>query len=76
MHKYLIIILICLTLGLAPFKPEPHILGKLRWILGGAKGMSLTDWGDALFHGAPWLVLLFVAVRDTFRRMKRTRSSQ
>ena len=46
------------TLGLAPFFPEPHILGKLRWIAGGAKGMQLVDWFDALMHGAPWLLLI------------------
>jgi hypothetical protein len=23
----------CVTLGLAPFFPEPHIWGKLKWIL-------------------------------------------
>ncbi len=46
-----------LTLGLAPFAPEPHILGKLRWVAGGANGMALMDWGDLAFHGAPWIWL-------------------
>ncbi len=49
----------CLTLGLAPFFPEPHIWGKLRWIAGGGVGMQAIDWFDALFHGFPWLLLLF-----------------
>jgi hypothetical protein len=44
MKKYLFVILACLTLGLAPYAPEPHIVGKIRWILGGAKGMALIDW--------------------------------
>ncbi|MFB9296076.1 hypothetical protein [Persicitalea jodogahamensis] len=48
----------CLTMGLAPFRPEPHILGKLRWVLGGAAGMKLVDWGDFLLHGLPWVGLL------------------
>jgi hypothetical protein len=47
-----------LTLGLAPFAPEPHILGKLRWIAGGAVGMGGMDWFDVLLHGAPWVWLL------------------
>ncbi|MDP1815813.1 MAG: hypothetical protein CFE22_10490 [Cytophagaceae bacterium BCCC1] len=51
-----------LTLGLAPFVPEPHVLGKIRWVLGGAKGMQMMDWGDLLMHGAPWLWLIFTAV--------------
>ena len=52
-----VIILLCLTLGLAPFQPEPHIVGKIRWILGGANGMGLMDWLDFLFHGLPWFLL-------------------
>ena len=53
-----LILLLCLTLGLAPYFPEPHILGKFRWILGGAKGMELMDWFDVLLHGLPWLLLV------------------
>ena len=52
------ILVACLTLGLAPFFPEPHILGKVRWIAGGAVGMQLMDWLDFLMHGAPWLLLI------------------
>ena len=47
-----------LTLGLAPFVPEPHIWGKLRWIAGGAVGMQPMDWFDTLLHGTPWILLL------------------
>lgn len=47
-----------LTLGLAPFAPEPHIWGKLRWIAGGAHGMKAMDWFDVFLHGTPWLLLL------------------
>ena len=28
------------TIGLAPFFPEPHVWGKLKWVLGGAVGMQ------------------------------------
>jgi len=52
------LLLACLTLGLAPFFPEPHILGKLKWIAGGAVGMQPLDWFDAIFHGAPWLLMI------------------
>jgi hypothetical protein len=51
-------VLFSLTLGLAPFSPEPHIWGKLKWVLGGAEGMQLMDWGDLLMHGAPWIGLI------------------
>lgn len=45
-----------LTLGLAPFVPEPHLFGKIRWILGGAVGMKAIDWFDFVLHGTPWLL--------------------
>jgi hypothetical protein len=48
----------CATLGLAPFTPEPHIVGKIQWILGGAVGMKPIDWFDSLLHGLPWILLL------------------
>lgn len=52
-----IVLLLCLTLGLAPFSPEPHIWGKLKWIAGGAHGMQLMDWVDVLQHGIPFVLL-------------------
>lgn len=57
-NNYKIILLLCLTLGLAPFLPEPHIWGKVKWIVGGAKGMGLVDWFDVLLHGFPWVLLI------------------
>lgn len=57
---------LCLTLGLAPFFPEPHILGKVRWIAGGAVGMGLIDWLDFFMHGLPWLYLLYLLNKKLF----------
>jgi len=51
-------LLFALTLGLAPFTPEPHIWGKLKWIAGGAVGMKPMDWFDTFLHGFPWVMLL------------------
>jgi hypothetical protein len=59
-----------LTLGLAPFSPEPHILGKLRWLLGGAKGMQIQDYGDTLMHGLPWLLFIYFLVQYTLIKIK------
>jgi len=58
MNDIKLILLACATLGLAPFFPEPHIWGKLKWILGGAHGMQLMDWLDTLMHGIPWVLLI------------------
>lgn len=57
LNNWRIIILLCLTLGLAPFFPEPHIWGKLKWIVGGAVGMQAEDWFDVLLHGFPFILL-------------------
>jgi hypothetical protein len=62
------LLLLCLTLGLAPFFPEPHVWGKLMWVLGGAKGMQTMDWLDLLMHGAPWLLLAGWATGSVIRR--------
>jgi hypothetical protein len=51
-------LVVSLTLGLAPFVPEPHIFGKIRWIMGGAVGMKALDWFDFVQHGFPWVLLV------------------
>ncbi|HET8964053.1 MAG TPA: hypothetical protein VFM99_09160 [Chitinophagales bacterium] len=61
------IIIVCLVLGLAPFYPEPHIWGKIKWIAGGAVGMTTMDWIDVLWHGWPFILLF----RWIFLKIKR-----
>ena len=51
-------LLLSLTLGLAPFVPEPHLFGKIRWAMGGAVGMGPADWFDLAMHGTPWILLI------------------
>ncbi len=51
-------LIISLTLGLAPFVPEPHIVGKVKWLAGGAVGMQPMDWFDLVLHGTPWILLV------------------
>ena len=48
-----------LSLGLAPFLPQPHLWGKIKWIIGGANEMQAADWFDFFMHGAPWFLLIF-----------------
>jgi len=71
-NNWKMVIALCLTLGLAPFLPEPHIWGKLRWVAGGARGMEGLDWFDLLFHGLPWLLLLRLLIVSLVRRLKRS----
>ncbi len=67
--------LAALTLGLAPFTPEPHLLGKLRWVAGGAKGMVVQDWFDLVLHGAPWVWLLAALGLKLYSRMRASEHS-
>lgn len=55
-------IIAALTLGLAPFVPEPHIWQKLRMLADGSLTRPL-DIFDLLFHGLPWLALAAKLVR-------------
>jgi len=48
------IILICLTLGLAPFNP-PHVVEKIEMLIDG-RLERLIDWIDLIMHGTPWLL--------------------
>lgn len=60
-----LILILCLTLGLAPYFPEPHIWGKIKWLWGGGVGMKPMDYFDFLFHGAPFFLLIrYVIVRN------------
>jgi hypothetical protein len=54
------LILVCLTLGLAPFMP-PHIVEKVQMLLKG-KLVRPIDWFDLILHGTPWVILLIKAV--------------
>lgn len=51
-----VIVVACLTLGLAPFSP-PHIVEKLAMLFRGQL-VKAIDWFDLLLHGAPWLLLI------------------
>lgn len=60
-------IVLSLTLGLAPFTPEPHVWGKLKWILGGGEGMQLMDYFDLLMHGTPWVGLIVLSIKKVLK---------
>lgn len=60
--KIQLALILSLTLGLAPFFPEPHIWGKIKWLLGGAEGMGKMDYFDLVLHGFPWLFLLYAII--------------
>jgi len=59
---WIFLVAAALTLGLAPFVPQPHLFEKLRMLAGGALRRPI-DWFDLLLHGLPWALLIAKAVR-------------
>jgi hypothetical protein len=59
-----------LTLGLPPFTLEPHIWGKLRWILGGAEGILAMDLFDFILHGTPSVWLAWEVIQSFRNKSK------
>ena len=60
--RILFALALALTLGLAPFVPEPHLVGKVKWVLGGANGMKPMDYFDLVLHGSPWVYLIYTII--------------
>ena len=52
-----LLIVLCLTLGLAPFAPQPHVWEKLKMLVSGELTRAI-DIFDLLLHGSPWLLLI------------------
>ena len=55
-----LLIVACLTLGLAPFFP-PHIWEKLVMLSRGELVRPI-DWFDLFYHGIPWILLALKAI--------------
>ena len=49
-------LVIALTLGLAPFTPQPHIVEKLAMLVNGELSKPI-DIFDLFLHGTPWALL-------------------
>ena len=52
-----LLVVLCLTLGLAPFTPEPHLWEKLKMLVS-AELTEPLDIFDFLLHATPWLLLI------------------
>ncbi len=59
-------VIAALTLGLAPFFPEPHLWEKLRMLAGGTLVKPL-DLFDLLLHATPWVLLILKVWRIVSR---------
>jgi len=56
------LIVIALTLGLAPFSPQPHVVEKLSMLFNGTLSKPI-DIFDLLLHGTPWVLLAIKLIR-------------
>lgn len=61
-----LVIVACLTLGLAPFVPEPHIWEKLKMLAAGTL-VKPIDIFDLIYHALPWLLAMAKLVRQMTR---------
>ena len=62
-----LLLIAALTLGLAPFFPQPHIAEKIHMLLSGTLAKPL-DIFDFLLHGLPFGVLAAKLARMVHRR--------
>ena len=62
-----LVILACLTLGLAPFFPEPHIWEKLKMLFAGTLAKPI-DIFDLALHAVPFLLLAAKLARLALNR--------
>jgi hypothetical protein len=69
-YKYLVPL--ALLLGLAPFRPMPHLTEKLQMLLAGSLTRPL-DIFDLIWHSWPLALLGFKIGRDLARRVQRGR---
>ena len=58
-----LLLVIALTLGLAPFTPQPHVVEKLGMLFNGELSKPI-DIFDLLLHGTPWVLLAMKLVRQ------------
>jgi hypothetical protein len=62
-----LVVIAVLTLGLAPFLPEPHVWEKLRMLAAGTLSRPI-DIFDLVLHGTPWVLLAVKLARGVVLR--------
>jgi len=68
------LLIAALTLGLAPFVPQPHVLEKLQMLAAGTLTRPI-DIFDLLLHGTPFVLLLLKLLRMYTRRTPKSSSA-
>ncbi len=65
--SYTTLIIIAILLGLAPFKPEPHVWEKLKMLFDGTL-VKPIDIFDLVMHGTPFLLLGLKVIRQQIKK--------
>lgn len=65
--QYSILVPITIALAIAPVRPEPHLVEKLRMLRQGTLNRPL-DIFDLLLHSVPILILVVKVIRDLWLR--------
>ena len=66
---YGLLIPIAVLLGLAPFRPEPHLIEKIRMLFGGTLHRPI-DIFDLALHGAPAVLLVTRVLADVMAAVR------
>ena len=69
------LLIIAILMGLAPFKPEPHLLQKLSMLADGSLGKPI-DIFDLAIHGLPVLLLAAKLLRMTMKGSEKTEGGE
>lgn len=64
-----LLVIVSVTLGLAPFVPEPHLWEKLKMLVAGTLTRPI-DIFDMIMHGTPWVLLILKMIRMGTRGAK------
>jgi hypothetical protein len=68
---YRLLVPVALVLGLAPLRPEPHLVEKLRMLFSGTLSRPI-DIFDLVLHGTPAVLLVARVAADVVVRARRT----
>ncbi len=67
---YFPLVVIAVVLGLAPFRPEPHLVEKARMLFAGDLVRPI-DVFDLFFHAAPLILLILKLTVEAAARFPR-----
>jgi len=60
---WFMVIAFAVTIGLAPFAPEPHVVEKLKMLMAGELARPI-DIFDFIMHGTPWVLIVLKTIRQ------------